>query len=69
MGLETIPSVCNFVTADVRQPGRAMFRKLLDRGVIVRPLDGYGMPNHLRLSIGLPAENDRLLEALAELVA
>lgn len=68
MGLETIPSVCNFVTADVRQPGRAMFRKLLELGVIVRPLDGYGMPNHLRLSIGLPADNDRLLDALAKLV-
>lgn len=53
MGIATIPSVCNFITADVRQPGRTMFRKLLERGVIVRPLDGYGLPQHLRLFVGL----------------
>lgn len=69
LGLTTIPSVCNFVTADVGRPGREVFGELLARGVIVRPLDGYGMPNHLRISVGLPEENDRLLEALAAVLA
>jgi len=38
--------------------------KLLQQGVIVRPIGGYGLPNHLRVTIGLEAENLRFLEAL-----
>lgn len=38
---------------------------LLEQGVIVRPIAGYGMPRHLRVSIGLPEENDRFIESLA----
>lgn len=68
LGLATIPSVCNFVTADVGRPGREVFRALLAEGVIVRPLDGYGMPDHLRISIGLPEENERLLAALGRIL-
>ncbi|MCA1798020.1 MAG: histidinol-phosphate transaminase [Xanthomonadaceae bacterium] len=68
LGLTTIPSVCNFVTADVGKPGREVFQALLAEGVIVRPLDGYGMPNHLRISIGMPTENDRMLEALRKVL-
>lgn len=64
LGLATIPSVCNFVTVDVGRPGREMFQALLREGVITRPLDGYGMPDHLRISIGLPDENDRALAAM-----
>ena len=41
-----------------------MFQKLLRQGVIVRPLAGYGMPDHLRVTIGLASENARFLEAL-----
>ncbi len=65
MGLAVIPSVCNFVTVDTGRDGRAVFRALLERGVIVRPLDAYRLPNHLRISIGLPDQNERMLEALA----
>jgi histidinol-phosphate aminotransferase len=42
---------------------------LLREGVIVRPIAGYGMPHHLRVSIGLPAENSRFLEALSKVLA
>ena len=42
----------------------AIFEGLLEQGVIVRPVAGYGMPRHLRVSIGLPEENQRFLEAL-----
>jgi len=62
-GYETIPSVCNFVTVDAREPGREVFQKLLKQGVIVRPLDGYGLPNHVRVSVGLPEENQRFFDA------
>ncbi len=67
-GLVSIPSVCNFVTVDVGRPGREVFKSLLAQGVITRPLDGYGLPNHLRISIGLPAENDRMLAALRDVL-
>lgn len=68
LGLETIPSVCNFVTVDVERPGRDVFQELLREGVIVRPLDGYGLPTHLRISVGLPEQNERLLAAMKKVL-
>lgn len=44
--------------------GLDLLRRLLRRGVIVRPVDGYGFPTCLRISLGTPAEGARLLEAL-----
>ncbi|MGH8272706.1 MAG: histidinol-phosphate transaminase [Gammaproteobacteria bacterium] len=64
LGIETIPSVCNFVTADVGRPGREVFQALLREGLITRPLDPYGLPNHLRISVGLEEQNARLITAL-----
>ena len=69
MGLDVIPSVCNFVTVDVGRPGRELFQQLLREGVIVRPLDGYGLERHLRISVGLPEQNQRLLDALRSVLA
>lgn len=68
LGLATLPSVCNFVTVDVGRPGREVFQALLNEGIIVRPLDGYGLPTHLRISIGLPDQNQRLLEAIEKVL-
>jgi len=65
MGLEWIPSYGNFITVRV---GKAndVFRRLLKRGVIVRPVGGaYQLPEHLRVTIGTAAENERFLSALA----
>jgi histidinol-phosphate aminotransferase len=68
LGLEVIPSVGNFLT--VRVPGSAaqIDEALLRRGVIVRPLAGYGMPEHLRISIGSESENARLIQAMGEVL-
>ncbi|UCH48297.1 MAG: histidinol-phosphate transaminase [Betaproteobacteria bacterium] len=63
LGLEWIESSGNFVTLRVGDAGR-VFKQLLERGVIVRPVAGYGLPEHLRVSIGLESENSRLLETL-----
>lgn len=63
LGLEHIPSHGNFVTFAVSD-GAAVNQKLLKQGVIVRPIGGYGLPNHLRVTIGLETENARFLEAL-----
>ena len=67
--LSWIPSFGNFVTVEIPRAGDAsqagaVFQNLLDLGVIVRPLANYGMPDHLRVTIGLPRENTRFLEAL-----
>ncbi len=64
LGLEWIASSGNFVSVRVGDAGK-VFRQLLERGVIVRPIAGYGLPEHLRVSIGLESENNRLLETLA----
>ncbi len=70
MGLRWIPSYGNFVTVEIPRAGGesragAVFQALLRQGVIVRPVAGYGMPDHLRVTIGLPEENERFLAALA----
>ncbi|MFP6848751.1 MAG: histidinol-phosphate transaminase [Pseudomonas sp.] len=65
LGLSWIPSKGNFIAVDFGRDTAAINQALLQAGVIVRPVAGYGMPNFLRVSIGLPAENARFLEALA----
>jgi len=63
LGLEHIPSHGNFVTFAVKD-GAAINLKLLKQGIIVRPIGGYGLPNHLRVTIGRESENTRFLDAL-----
>jgi len=64
LGLAWVPSAANFILVRVGR-GVQVYEALLARGVIVRPMDGYGFPDHLRVSIGLPRENTRCIEALA----
>ena len=66
--LEYIPSKGNFITIDFKQPAAPIYDALLHEGIIVRPITGYGMPNHLRVSIGLPEENDRFFTALSKVL-
>lgn len=65
LGLEHIPSHGNFVTVAVSD-GAAINARLLKQGVIVRPIGGYGLQNHLRVTIGLETENARFLAALEQ---
>ena len=69
MGLSYIPSAGNFVAVEVGNQSAGIYQALLARGVIVRPIAGYGMPGHLRVSVGLPEENERFLDALAQSLA
>jgi histidinol-phosphate aminotransferase len=68
LGLASIPSAGNFVCVELPGPGLPIYQALLAAGVIVRPVAEYGLPNHLRITVGLPAENDRLLETLARVL-
>jgi histidinol-phosphate aminotransferase len=63
LGLEFIPSCANFLTFRVSR-AKTVYEKLLRQGVIVRPLAGYDMPDHLRVTVGTPKENEKFLKAL-----
>lgn len=65
LGYEYIPSSGNFITFKAGEAA-AVNQKLLQQGVIVRPIAGYGMPEWLRVTIGTEAENARFLDALAK---
>ncbi len=73
LGLEFIPSYGNFVCCRIANPGQSggkgagqIYCRLLELGVIVRPIANYGMPDYLRVSIGLESENEKFLSALAQ---
>ena len=63
--LEYIRSVGNFITFDCGMDALPLYEKLLRKGIIVRPIANYGMPNHLRVTIGTHEENVRFVQALA----
>ncbi|MCV6637514.1 histidinol-phosphate transaminase [Candidatus Albibeggiatoa sp. nov. NOAA] len=68
MGLSYIPSVGNFIAVDVGQ-GDAIYETLLRKGVIVRPVTAYQMPQYVRVSIGTEAENAQFIQALKSCMA
>ena len=69
LGLKMIPSLGNFLTVDMGQPAAPLYQKLLALGVIVRLVDNYGLPNHLRISIGTEEENQFFLKQLSVVLA
>jgi histidinol-phosphate aminotransferase len=69
LGLEWTPSAGNFVLLDLKQAGQPVYEALLRKGVIVRPVGVYELPNHLRISIGIAAENQLFLQALTDTLA
>jgi histidinol-phosphate aminotransferase len=58
------PSAGNFVLADTGGPSGPWYEGLLRAGIIVRPVSNYGLPRHLRITVGLPDQNSRFLQAL-----
>lgn len=65
LGVRYVPSHANFVLAKVGAADR-VYAALLEQGVIVRPVANYGLPEWLRVTVGLPEENTRFLTALAK---
>jgi histidinol-phosphate aminotransferase len=63
LGLGYIPSHGNFITVHVGA-AEHVYKSMLAEGVIVRPIAGYGLPEHLRVTVGLPEHNQRFLAAL-----
>ena len=68
LGLDWIPSAGNFITVDFKRDALPIYQALLAKGVIVRPVGNYGMPEHLRISIGLAEENQKCLDALGQVL-
>jgi histidinol-phosphate aminotransferase len=64
MGIAHIPSVANFICFAVPGDAADVYTALLREGVIVRPVASYGLPRHLRVTVGLADENARFLQAL-----
>ena len=64
LGLEYIPTQTNFFLIDVQQDGKGLFEKMLRRGVIVRAMNAYGYPTFIRVTVGLPEENQRFIDVL-----
>ena len=65
--LRRYPSAGNFILIDCARPAGPIYESLLRAGIIVRPVANYGLPNHLRITIGTREQNVRLLNALAAL--
>jgi len=68
LGIETGPTAANFLLADMAQPAGPLDEALLRRGIIVRPVGNYGLPQHLRITVGTNEQNKALLNALHEIM-
>jgi len=67
LGLEFVPSSANFILVRVGR-GQEVFQKLLREGVIVRPMGGYQFPEHVRVTVGTMAENEKFIAVLENVI-
>jgi len=68
LGLSYIPSAGNFLAVEFTTDTMVLYQRLLEQGVIVRPVANYDMPKHLRITVGLEQENIALLAALKKVL-
>lgn len=68
LGLRYVPSQTNFVLVEIGPQAADVYRKLLAKGVIVRPCGGYDLPEFLRVTVGAPKQNERFIAALKEVL-
>jgi histidinol-phosphate aminotransferase len=66
LGCRPLPSQANFFLVDIGGSGKKLYERMLTKGVIIRPMHAYGYPNYIRITVGLPEENERLVRAMAE---
>jgi histidinol-phosphate aminotransferase len=64
LGCRVMPSETNFILVDIGVDAKIVYEKMLREGVIVRAMTAYGLPNHIRITVGLPEENLRCIESL-----
>ncbi len=68
MGLRCLPSMGNFLAIDLKRNAMEVYNALLHKGVIVRPVANYAMPNYLRVTIGSEAQNQRFIKSLGDVL-
>ncbi|MGH7417915.1 MAG: histidinol-phosphate transaminase [Candidatus Rokuibacteriota bacterium] len=68
LGVKYVPSRANFILVDVGRSASDIYQRLLKEGVIVRPLTPFGMESALRITVGTPQENRRLIKALRKVL-
>lgn len=70
LGLSPVsPAVANFVYVELGFDGRAVFERMLEKGVIIRPMESFGASQAIRISVGLEHENAACLDALGEVLS
>ena len=69
LGLRYVESFTNFILVDVDGPSQPVVQDLLAKGIIVRDMTGWGLPNFFRVTIGLPEENKRFIKALRGIIS
>ncbi|ADN02284.1 histidinol-phosphate transaminase [Spirochaeta thermophila] len=69
LGLFAYPSEANFVCFRLGGSSQEAFEALMERGVIIRPLDSFGLPGWMRVTVGTPDQNEAFIEALSSYLA
>jgi len=69
LGLSYAPTEANFIFVDVQRDSVEVFKELLKRGIIIRTGDIFGMPTHIRVTVGTPEQNARFIQTLEEVLS
>jgi histidinol-phosphate aminotransferase len=69
LGLEYVPTQANFFLIKVPIGGKKTYELMLKEGVIVRAMDSFGLPDYIRVNVGLPGENERFIKTLGKVLA
>jgi histidinol-phosphate aminotransferase len=69
LGLRVVPTWANFLFVEVGDNASDISKRVQDEGVIVRPMTGnWGAPNHIRVTVGTPAQNEKFINALSKVL-
>ncbi len=68
LGLDCLDSATNFLLVNVKQDGKLLYGQLLKKGIIVRPMNAWGLSSYLRVTIGKPEENKKFIKVLSGLL-
>jgi histidinol-phosphate aminotransferase len=69
MGITCLPTQANFFLMKIGEKAKPVYEGLLQEGVIVRLMTGRGLQHYLRISVGLPAENEKFIQSLKKVLA
>ena len=68
LGLFYLPTEANFIFIDLKEDSGPIFEKLLRKGIIIRPGETWGCPNFIRVTIGIPYENQKFIQGIREVL-